>query len=382
MIKRASFRTNFMLLLFFFLFSFTVGAETTLPEISAEAAILFDWNSGRILYAKNPYLARPVASTTKIMTAVIALEKGKLNDKIITSPRAANTGGSSIWLEEGEVKNMEELLLGLMLRSGNDAAVAIAEHISGSVEDFAALMTQRAAELGALNTSFCNPHGLHHPEHYSTPYDMALISAHAMGIKEFRRIVSTASAVISWPEQPWDRVLYNQNKLLTSYEGAEGIKTGWTTPAGRCFVGAAARDGRRLISVVLNAPRMWEDTQILLDYGFVEFQHKCFLKKGQHLKSVAVENGMEDKVKIIASQSFGFPLKIPKNNEGSEDNKITYRFVINEPLQAPLKTGEKVGELEISFCKDVVGRIDLLAGHEVRKISFWEKLKRTFGRRE
>ena len=225
-----------------------------------------------------PLFGQAGGSTTKIMTAVIALEKGKLNDKIITSPRAANTGGSSIWLEEGEVKNMEELLLGLMLRSGNDAAVAIAEHISGSVEDFAALMTQRAAELGALNTSFCNPHGLHHPEHYSTPYDMALISAHAMGIKEFRRIVSTASAVISWPEQPWDRV-YIIKQTLTSYkEPKESNRL--TTPAGRCFVGAAARDGRRLISVVLNAPQMWEDTQILLDYGFVEFQHKCFLKKG------------------------------------------------------------------------------------------------------
>lgn len=357
-------------------FFWRVKAETSVPEISAETAVLLDWNSGRFLFLKNAHLPRPMASTTKIMTAVVALERGKLDDRVIVSPEAASTGGSSIWLEEGEEKTLEELLLGLMLRSGNDAAVAIAEHISGSVEKFAELMTERARELGALNTSFCNPHGLHHPEHYTTAYDLALISAHAMGIKEFRRIIATPSTVISWPGQPWDRYLYNQNKLFSLYGGAEGIKTGWTTPAGRCFVGAAARDGRRLISVVLNAPQMWEDTVALLDYGFNEFEYRCLLKEGQYLKSVAVKDGVTEKVEAIASKSFSYPLR------EREEARVSYQFLVNEPVLAPLKAGERIGELKVYFNQEVVGLIDLLAGHEVKKVSFWKKLWMRLGGRE
>jgi len=354
------------------IFSREVNVEATVsaPEISAEAAALLDWNSGRFLFLKNAYIPRPMASTTKIMTAILALERGKLEEKVIVSPGAAATGGSSIWLEAGETKTLEELLLGLMLRSGNDAAAAIAEYISGSVEQFAALMTARAKELGAYNTSFCNPHGLHHPEHYTTAYDLALISAHAMGIKEFRRIIATPSAVISWPGQPWDRHLYNQNKLFSLYEGAEGIKTGWTIPAGRCFVGAAARNGRRLISVVLNAPQMWEDTVALLDYGFKEFEYKPLLNQGQYLKSVAVKDGVREKVEAIAAKGFNYPL------QEKEKAQISYQFIINEPLIAPLKAGERIGELKIYFKEEAVGLIDLVAGHEVKKISFWEKVWR------
>jgi D-alanyl-D-alanine carboxypeptidase (penicillin-binding protein 5/6) len=364
-----------LLSLLFFLYP-PVGAGAAVPEISAEAAVLLDWNSGRILYAKNPHLPRPNASTTKIMTAVLALERGQLDDEVVTSARAAATGGSSIWLEEGEIKTLEELLLGLMLRSGNDAAVAIAEHISGSVESFAELMTERARELGALNTSFRNPHGLHHPEHYTTAYDLASIAAHAMGMKEFRRIIATPNTVISWPGHPWDRFLYNQNKLFALYQGAEGIKTGWTTPAGRCFVGAAVRNGRRLISVVLNAPQLWEDTVALLDYGYNEYQYKCILEEGQYLKAVAVEDGVTEKVEALASQSFSYPFR------ETEEDKVSYRFILNEPLKPPLKKGERLGELEICFEQEVVGLIDLVAGHDVKKISFWERIKRMLGGRK
>jgi D-alanyl-D-alanine carboxypeptidase (penicillin-binding protein 5/6) len=347
-----------------------------LPEISAEAAVVLDWNSGRPLYSKNHHLPRPMASTTKIMTALVALEKGSLEDVVITSARSAQTGGSSIWLEEGEKKTLEELLLGLMLRSGNDAAVAIAEHISGSVESFAQLMTQRAKELGAQNTVFRNPHGLHHPEHYTTAYDMARIAAHAMGMKEFRRIISTPSARISWPGHPWDRFLYNQNKLFDLYPGAEGIKTGWTTPAGRCFVGAAQDNNRRLISVVLNAPQMWEDTVLLLDFGFQSYNFTSLVSKGQYLKSAAVSNGVSEKVKVIAAESFYYPLK------NTEEKKVTYRFIINEPLKAPLRNKERIGEMEIYFGKEVVGVVDLLAGQEIKKIGFWERWQKKLGRRE
>ncbi len=356
------------------------GAETpktllALPEISAEAAVILDWNSGRLLYAKNPHLPRPMASTTKIMTALVALEKGALEDTVIISTRAAHTGGYSIWLEEGEKKTLEELLLGLMLRSGNDAAVAIAEHIAGSVEAFAQLMTARARELGARKTVFKNPHGLHDPEHYTTALDLARIAAHAMGIQEFRRIIATPKALIAWPGQPWDRFLYNQNKLFELYTGAEGIKTGWTTPAGRCFVGAAREGNRRLISVVFNAPQMWEDTTLLLDYGFKEFDYKKVIGKGQHLKSAAVSRGDDEKVKVIAGNSFSYPLK-----DATEEKKVTYQFVIDEPLKAPLRNKERIGELKICFGQETVGVIDLLAGQEIKKRGWWGRLQKILRR--
>ncbi|MDO9535930.1 MAG: D-alanyl-D-alanine carboxypeptidase family protein [Bacillota bacterium] len=374
MLKKASFFVIFLLLC---LLTFSaVGAQPPLPAVSAEAAVLIDWNSGRILYAHNPHLVKPMASTTKIMTAIIALERGVMNDEVVTSPKAANTGGSSIWLEEGEVKKLEELILGLMLRSGNDAAVAIAEHISGSVEAFAELMTQRARELGAMNTSFKNPHGLHHPDHYTTAYDFAIIAAHAMGIKDFRRIVATPSVTISWPGHPWNRILHNQNKLFNLYVGAEGIKTGWTTPAGRCFVGSAERGGRRIISVVLNAPDIWEDTVTLLNFGFENFTYETLLKEGQNLKSVVVIEGESGKAEAFAGEDFYYPL-----NTGEKD-KVTYRFLVDEPLEAPLRKGERIGELEIYFERELVGVLDLVSGNDIKRNTLWNRMKSFFGRRE
>lgn len=350
-------------------------SKAELVDISAEAALVLDWNSGRILYARNPHLPLPMASTTKIMTALLALEKGSLQDIVITSARAAETGGSSIWLEEGEKKTLEELLYGLMLRSGNDAAVAIAEHISGSVDSFAKLMTRRAKELGAQNTVFQNPHGLHHPEHYTTAYDLVLFSAQAMGLENFRRIIAAPSILISWPGHPWDRCLYNQNKLLDIYPGAEGIKTGWTTPAGRCFIGAARQGNRRLISVVLDAPQMWEDTVSLLDFGFQNFNYTCLIHQGQYLKSAAVIKSTSEKVKVTAADNFYYPLK--KN----EEKWITYRYLLKEPYKAPLKQGEKIGKVEINLEKEIIGVVDLLAGQDIEKIGFWQQLQKMPGGR-
>ncbi len=348
------------------------GAEPV--DISAKAALVLDWNSGRILYAREPHLPLPMASTTKIMTALLALEEGSLQDVVTVSALAAQTGGSSIWLEEGESKTLEELLYGLMLRSGNDAAVAIAEYISGSVDSFAQLMTCRAKELGAQNTVFRNPHGLHHSQHYSTAYDLALFSARAMGMEEFRRIIATPSILISWPGQPWDRCLYNQNKLLELYQGAEGIKTGWTTPAGRCFIGAACRGKRRLISVVLNAPQMWEDTVSLLDFGFQNFCYTCLIRQGQYLKSAAVSGGTCEKIKVTAADSFYYPLL------ENEEEKVTYRHLLKGPYRAPLKQGEKIGELEIYLNEEKIGTINLLAGQAIEKISFWQRLQKKLKR--
>jgi D-alanyl-D-alanine carboxypeptidase (penicillin-binding protein 5/6) len=331
------------------------------PVVTARAAILLDQATGRILFSKNAHEQLPMASTTKIMTAIIALESAKLDDVVTVSEYAAHVEGSAVDLEAGEEKTMEELVYGLILRSGNDAATAIAEHMSGSVEKFAERMTNRARELGATQTRFMNPHGLHHEEHYTTAYDFALISAHAMLIPKFHEISTTREKKISWPGREYERLLRNQNKLLTLYPGADGIKTGWTTPSGRCFVGSATRDGWQLISVVLNAPQMWEDTTRLLDFGYEHYRWQKVVEKDQPLKTAAVKKGVVDRITLVAGESAGMPLK------ENEQELLKYSFVMQEPLTAPLKAGQRVGMLHIYFGQTVVKEVPLLACETVEK---------------
>jgi len=315
-----------------------------------------------------------MASTTKIMTAILALESGRLGDVVTVSEYASLMEGSGIDLEAGEQKTLEELVYGLILRSGNDAATAIAEHLGGSVEKFAVMMTRRAKELGAAQTKFMNPHGLHHEEHYTTAYDLALIAAHAMSIPKFQEVCTTREIKISWTGRPYDRLLRNQNKLLTLYDGADGIKTGWTTPAGRCFVGSAVRDDWRLISVVLNAPQMWEDTTRLLDFGYSFYMWKKVVEKNQPLKTAAVSKGVSDKVTLIAGNGVGMPLK------ENEAELLRYHFDVKEPLTAPVREGQEVGALHIYFGTQRVAEVSLLAAEEVEKRGFGRILRKFFGR--
>lgn len=194
--------------------------------ISAQSAVLIDSSSGRILYEHNAYQRLPMASTTKIMTGLLACESGKLDKTVKASPFASGTEGSSLWLKIGEKQTLENLTYGLMLKSGNDAAVAIAEYLGGSIDAFALLMNKRAKEIGAVNTNFKNPHGLDTEEHYTTAYDLALIASEAMKNKKFREIVSTKNYSIPMQGEKWDRALKNHNKLLWRYEGCNGVKTG------------------------------------------------------------------------------------------------------------------------------------------------------------
>jgi len=331
------------------------------PKLTARAALLLDQATKRILYSKNAHEKLPMASTTKIMTAILALESGRMADVVRVSERAVQIGGSSIYLEAGEKKTLEELVWGLLLRSGNDAAIAIAEHLSGNVEKFAELMTRRAAELGARQTKFSNPHGLHQEDHYTTAYDLALLAAHAMSKPEFREMAATREKKISWGDRPEGRLLRNQNKLLTMYEGAEGIKTGWTTPAGRCFVGASSRNGWRLVGVVLNAPQMWEDSVRLFDFGYQHYRWETVIRAGQPLKRAAVVRGVRDNVMLVAESEVGIPLK------EDEVDYLRFRFHIREPLNAPLSAGERVGELQIYFGNTLVRTVSLLAGDAVQR---------------
>jgi serine-type D-Ala-D-Ala carboxypeptidase (penicillin-binding protein 5/6) len=251
------------------------GEEKAMGGISAQSAILMEQDSGRILFEKDAHTKRRIASITKIMTAILAIESGKMDDTVTVSARAVHTEGSSIYLKKGEKIKLRDLVYGTMLRSGNDAAVAIAEHVGGSVEGFVFLMNQKAAEIGMRNTHFANPHGLDDAEnHYSTAYDMALLMQYAMKNKEFRKISGTkVYRAPAAPGEDWDRVWRNKNKLLTRlYEYCTGGKTGYTKRAKRTLVTTASKGGMDLIAVTLDAPDDWNDHIAMYEYGFDHYK--------------------------------------------------------------------------------------------------------------
>jgi serine-type D-Ala-D-Ala carboxypeptidase (penicillin-binding protein 5/6) len=252
-----------------------MGEEKEMGGISAQSAVLMEQHSGRVLFEKDAHTKRRIASITKIMTAILAIESGKMDDTVTVSERAVHTEGSSIYLKEGEKIKLRDLVYGTMLRSGNDAAVAIAEHVGGSLEGFVFLMNQKAAEIGMRNTHFANPHGLDDSEnHYSTAYDMALLMQYAMKNKEFRKISGTkVYRAPAAPGEDWDRVWRNKNKLLTKlYEYCTGGKTGYTKRAKRTLVTTASKGGMNLIAVTLNAPDDWNDHIAMYEYGFDHYK--------------------------------------------------------------------------------------------------------------
>ncbi len=252
----------------FLIFSLLLTQNASAVDLSARAAVLIDGKSGKVLFEKNKDERLPMASTTKIMTGLLACESKKMKKTVTVSPVASGTEGSSLWLEPGEKQTLENLTYGLMLRSGNDAAVAIAEYLGGSIDAFALLMNERAKKIGVKNTGFKNPNGLDAEGHFTSAYDLALISREAMKNKTFRKIVSTKNKTIPWESSEWDRSLTNHNKMLWRYEGCNGIKTGFTKKSGRCLVTSAKRGKTELICVTLNAPDDWNDHTKMLDYGF------------------------------------------------------------------------------------------------------------------
>lgn len=275
------FTLHMMMILLFTVFS--SKHIFAIQGVSAQSAILMDQESGRVLYSKNAHQQRRIASITKIMTAILAVESGKLNERVTISHNAEGTEGSSIYLKAGEQMKLEDLVYGLMLRSGNDAAVAIAEHVGGSVEGFNFLMNQKAAEIGMTNTEFANPHGLDdHENHYSTAYDMALLTKYAMKNEKFRKIFGTKRHRAPNPNSKWDRSWENKNKLLTGlYEHTTGGKTGYTKRAKRTLVSTASKNGMNFIAVTLNAPDDWNDHIAMYEWAFDHYIYKKIVSKGK-----------------------------------------------------------------------------------------------------
>ncbi len=337
--------------------------------ISAHSAILIDAGSGRVLYEHNAYEKLPMASTTKIMTGLISCESGKFNEIVKISPFASGTEGSSLWLKPEEKLALKELTYGLMLKSGNDSAIAIAEHLCGNVKAFSVLMTQRAKEIGAMNTSFKNPHGLDEEGHYTTAYDLAIITMEAMKNVDFRKIVSTKNYSIPESESSIGRTFKNHNKMLWYYEGCNGVKTGFTKKCGRCLVTSAEREGQELICVTLNAPDDWNDHTFLLNYGFENFQTKTIAKKGDKALNFTHNKKYKKSVDLIYEEDF----KIAVGN----NDLVTTNIKLNK-ISKPLEKGSVAGVMEVYCNGEKVKEINLLTLQKINKISILEKIKVNF----
>ena len=348
--------------------SSSYAAVSTPPVLSAKSAILIEAATGKVLYSKNSEERKYPASTTKMMTLITALEHGNPDDIVIASANAANTEGSTLWLAQGEQQKMLDLLYGVMLVSGNDAAVAVAEHISGSTDKFAALMTTKAHAIGASNTNFTNSSGLPDPKHYSTALDLSKIAAYGYKNPLFAEIVSTRSRTIPWPGKDHARALHSENRLLYTYEGGNGVKTGYTEAAGRCLVSAAKRDNIQLIAVVLDADTMWSDSIALLDYGFRQVKPAVLYQQGDILKTVRISNGKSGSVPLALTDN------VIVSVSDNDDDK--FRTIIDAPasVEAPVVSGQKLGTVRVLYEDKEFASIELVATKSVERKTFFGML--------
>ena len=333
--------------------------------ISAEKAILMDAATGRVLYEKNADAQSLIASTTKIMTALVVCEQCNVLDRMRIPKEAVGIEGSSMYLQEGEILTIQELLYGLMLHSGNDAAVALAIYCGGTVEGFAELMNDKAHQLGMKDSHFENPNGLDAPGHYSTARDLAILASYAMENPIFYKTVSTKNVTIG------QRYLHNHNKLLWQVEGADGIKTGYTRAAGRILVSSATRDSRRLIAVTINAPDDWHDHAALLNQGFSGFAHCRVVSRGEIVGFVEIAGGQSGNVQLLADGDFDYAL--------SPEEKTTLRIPGPGFVYAPVAEGADAGFAYVCIDGKPVGKVPLVYGETVEMVpqedkGFWERL--------
>lgn len=339
----------------------------TVHAISAEKAILMDAQTGRVLYEKQADKQSLIASTTKIMTALVVCEQCNVLDRMRIPKEAVAIEGSSLYLQEGEVLTIQELLYGLMLHSGNDAAVALAIYCGGTVEGFAELMNDKAHLLGLHNTHFENPNGLDSPGHYSTARDLAILSAYAMQNPIFRQTVSTKTVNIT------GRHLSNHNKLLWRMPYVDGVKTGYTKAAGRILVSSAMQEGRRLVAVTINAPNDWSDHEKLINDGFSSYHAKQIVTCGDFIGQATVIGGETEQVSLLASEDFsGFCMDLENIRIIIPEEKMHY---------APIARGQNAGFAYVCVDDTVIGKVKLIYGETIeltseKKVSFWDRLFR------
>lgn len=321
------------------------------PTISAASAILVDAASGRVLYEKDAYTRRLIASTTKLMTALVAIESTPQLEKTVTMTMDYAAEGSSMYLKLGEEVTLKDLLYGLLLASGNDAALAIAGGCAGEVETFVGWMNEWAAELGMKESHFANPNGLDDEEHYSTAYDMSLLAREVLKNETLREIVSTKTANIA------GRSLTNHNKLLWRYEGCMGMKTGYTDAAGRTLVSCAERNGQTLICVTLKDPDDWDDHEKLLDYGFENFSSHLLARRDKVFRALPVIGSVLPQVGVVTASDVSYPL--------APDERVKVKVDLPAQAKAPIQAGAIAGKLIFSVGEETVGETYLLYASDV-----------------
>ena len=337
--------------------------------VSAEKALSMDAVSGRVLFEKNADSRSLIASTTKIMTALVVCEQCNVLDRMRIPREAVGIEGSSMYLREGEVLTLQELLYGLMLSSGNDAAVALAIYCGGTVEGFVERMNDKARVLGLNNTHFENPNGLDSPGHYSTARDLAKMASYAMENPVFYKTVSAKNVTVG------DRYLHNHNKLLWLVEGADGVKTGFTKAAGRALVSSATREGRRIIAVTLNDPNDWREHQTFLEEGFARFSVRRIVTAGERIGALEVAGGDGKTVEVLAAEHFDYAL--------APEEKPQVALPGAGFVYAPVAEGADAGFAYVLIQGKAVGKFPVVYGQTVElepeePRSFWDRL---FGRR-
>lgn len=362
-------RLHLLCLVLILLIPGTARASQKEERVTAKAYALMEAGSGRLLLGENEHQRRPMASTTKIMTALLIIESGEdLDREIAVPPEAAGIEGSSMRLMAGERVSLKDLLYGLMMVSGNDAAVALAMHLSGSVEAFAARMNARAAALGCADTHFVNPHGLHDPDHYTSACDLARMAVAAMAQPFFRELVSTERYTTATGDRT--RSFHTKNKVLTQIEGGCGVKTGFTKKAGRCLCFAARREGMLLIGAVLNAPDMWNDAKKLLERGFSDFELHTFLTPDETMGTVPVTGSEKKALPAAAKEGILYPVR----RDGRDEVDLTFRLA--QTLAAPVEAGAQAGEAVLMVNGEMVQAVPLIVREGAPSLTFQWFLKR------
>ena len=309
------------------------------PDVKAVSAILIDAVSGQVLFELNADARRPMASTTKVMTALLFCENVKDGEIITASPKACQVKESSLHLKPGEKLTSHDMLRAILMRSANDGCVAAAEYVAGSEAAFVARMNQKAIQLGAVNTHFMNPHGLTDPQHYTSARDLAIIARAAMQEERIRDVVRTEKYKIVRSINTHDVLMRNHSHFLGHYDGADGVKTGWTIPAGHCYVGSATRNGWQLISVVLKSPNYVHETAALMDYGFTNFAPHEIARAGEIAGECIVQNGATPTVPISVFKAMQFV------SRRTETPTFT-RHITLAPVTAPVAAGSSIGSME------------------------------------
>ena len=358
----------------------TFAKDQATLNLASKSAVLMDVGSGQVLYEKNSHEKLPPASVTKVMTLLLiseALDSGKikLTDKVQISERASEMGGSQIFLEPGEIQSVENLIKGIAVASGNDACVAMAEYVGGSEEAFVKMMNDKAKELGMKNTNFVNTNGLPVENHYTTANDIALMSKELLKHESMHKYLTTWMDEVIVGKKQAKIGLANTNKLVRHYQGATGVKTGFTQEAKYCLSASAKRGDTHLVAATLGAATSKErfaDAASLLNYGFANYESVKLCSKGDVLATLTMDKARENKVKLIAKDDLTALIK------KGEKKDFTKKVTVNENPKLPIKKGEKLGEVKIYKGKQLVGKVDLVTNKEVNKAGYIKMLERLF----